>query len=127
MYFWRKTQHMFSVAYFLLYAETTTDKRYPLSTASTPALSPTQPKVKWPGRQANHPPPPSAEVKNKENYNFTRPYLFMGQCLKYKDVTSKYPTYPPPSNLTCPRLSQGCTNFQKSSSHLQILDARMVT
>jgi len=62
MYFWRKKQRMFSVACFFLYADTTTDKRYPLSTASTPALRPTQPKVKRPERQADHPPPPSAEV-----------------------------------------------------------------
>jgi hypothetical protein len=37
---------------------------------SRPALGPTQPHVKWvpgvkrPGRAADHPPPPSAEVEN---------------------------------------------------------------
>ena len=63
---------MFSVAYFLLQAETTTDKRYPLSTVSTQVLRPTHPEAKRPERQADRPPPPSVEVKNAENYNFTR-------------------------------------------------------
>jgi hypothetical protein len=127
MYFWRKTQRMFSVAYFLLYAETTTHKRYPLSTASTPAPTPIQTKVKHPERQANHPPPPSAEVKNAENYNFTRPYFFMEQCLSTRTLLPSTPPTPHPQISRAQRLSQGCTNFQKSRSHLQILEAIMVT
>jgi hypothetical protein len=49
---------------------------FPFTTVSRPALGPTQPPiqwvpeplslgVKWPGREADHSPPSSAEVKNK--------------------------------------------------------------
>jgi hypothetical protein len=58
------------------------------TTASKPPLGPTLlptrwvpgalvPEVKRPGREADHAPPPSAEVKNAWSYNFTSPYLFM--------------------------------------------------
>jgi hypothetical protein len=49
---------------------------------SRPALRPTQPPtmgtgffsgVKRPGRGADHPPPPSAEVENEKNYTSTPP------------------------------------------------------
>jgi len=53
-----------------------------LSTASRPALGPTQPptqwvagalspEVKWPGREADNSPPSSAEVKNAWRYTST--------------------------------------------------------
>jgi hypothetical protein len=35
------------------------------------------PGVKWPGREADHSPPTSAEVKKKCIYTSTPPYVFM--------------------------------------------------
>jgi hypothetical protein len=57
------------------------------TTASRPALQPTQrpiktvpvafpPGIKRPGREANHSPPSSAEVKNAWNYTSTPKYVF---------------------------------------------------
>jgi hypothetical protein len=56
--------------------------------SSPPVLGPTQPPiqwvpgalsagVKWPGREADHSPPKSAEVKNTWIYTSTPPYIFM--------------------------------------------------
>jgi hypothetical protein len=70
------------------------------ATPSTPPLGPTQPPVPWvpgtlslgverPGREADHSPPSSAEVKNAWNYNSTPQYTFMAWCLVkpgYEDV-----------------------------------------
>jgi hypothetical protein len=58
------------------------------STLSRPALGPTEPRiqwvpgalspeVKWPGREADHTPPSSAEVKKIWIYASTPPYAFM--------------------------------------------------
>jgi hypothetical protein len=58
------------------------------STASRTALAPTQPPIQWvrgalslgvkrPGREADHSPPSSAEVRNAWNYTFTPQYAFM--------------------------------------------------
>jgi hypothetical protein len=45
--------------------------------------------VKRPGREANHLPPCSAEVKNVWSYASTPPYVFMAWCLvKYKVKSS---------------------------------------
>jgi len=63
-----------------------------LATASRPALVPIQPPiqwvpgaltpgVKWTGLEADHSPPPSAEVKNTWSYISTPPYVFMAWCL----------------------------------------------
>jgi hypothetical protein len=38
-------------------------------------------KVKWPGREADHSSPTSAEVKKTLIYTSTFPYAFMAQCL----------------------------------------------
>jgi hypothetical protein len=62
------------------------------ATASGPALRPTQPPIqrvpgalfpgiKRPGREADHSPPSSADVKNAWNYTSTPPYAFMVWCL----------------------------------------------
>jgi hypothetical protein len=62
-------------------------------TVSRTALGPTQPPVPWvpgalslgvkrPGREANHSPPSSAEVKNVWTYTSTPPYAFMAWCLQ---------------------------------------------
>jgi hypothetical protein len=59
------------------------------TTESKTALGSTQPpiqwvpgalslEVKWPGREADHSPPSSAEVKNAWNYTSTHPILFHG-------------------------------------------------
>jgi hypothetical protein len=53
---------------------------------------PTQPRIQWvpralslevrrPGREADHSPPFSAEVKNAWSYAFTPQYVFMAWCL----------------------------------------------
>jgi hypothetical protein len=62
------------------------------ATASRPALRPTQPPVQWipgaispvvklPGREADHSPPSSAEVKNAWSYSPLPQYVFMAWCL----------------------------------------------
>jgi hypothetical protein len=68
-----------------------------LCTASRTALGPTQPPILWvpgalslgvkrPGREADHSPPSSAEVKNAWSYTSTPPYVFMAWCLvKHRD------------------------------------------
>jgi hypothetical protein len=61
------------------------------ATVSSPALGPTQPPiqwvpgalslgVKWPGREADHSPPSSAEVKNSWSCTSTPQYAFMARC-----------------------------------------------
>jgi hypothetical protein len=67
------------------------------TTASRTALEPTQPPiqqvlgdpslgVKWPGREVDHSPPSSAEVKNEWSCTSTPPYAFMAWCLvKHRD------------------------------------------
>jgi hypothetical protein len=63
-------------------------KIFLLSTSSRPVLGPTQlpiqwvpralsPGVKWPGREADHSAPTSAEVKTTWIYTSTPPYVFM--------------------------------------------------
>jgi hypothetical protein len=56
--------------------------------AQGPAQPPAQwvagalsPGVKWPGNEANHAPPSSAEVRKAWSYTFTPPYIFMMWCL----------------------------------------------
>jgi hypothetical protein len=62
------------------------------STASISALGPSQPPIQWVpgslssgakglGREADHSPISSAEVRNKWIYTSTFPYVFMAQCL----------------------------------------------
>jgi hypothetical protein len=59
------------------------DKISLLSTLSRPVLGPTQPPIQWvlevkrPGREADHSPPFSAEVKNTWIYTSTPSYVFM--------------------------------------------------
>jgi len=61
-------------------------------TASRPALEPNQPlvqwipvaltpKVEWSGREADHSPPSSAEVKNAQSYSSTPPIRLHGVVL----------------------------------------------
>jgi hypothetical protein len=60
-------------------------------TASRPTLGPTQRPIQWvpgvislgvkrPGREADHSPPSSAEVKNSCNYTSTSQHAFMAWC-----------------------------------------------
>jgi hypothetical protein len=62
------------------------------ATASEPALGPAQPPIQWvlvtlslgvkrPGREADHSPPSSAEVKNAWSYTPTSPVCFQGMVL----------------------------------------------
>jgi hypothetical protein len=58
-------------------------KNFLSSTTSKPALGSTQPPIQWvlgvkrPGREADHSPPTSAEVKKIWIYTSTPPYAFM--------------------------------------------------
>jgi hypothetical protein len=63
-----------------------------LNTASRTVLGPSQPPIQWlpgalslglkqPGREADHSPPSSAEVKNAWSYSSTPQYDFMAWCL----------------------------------------------
>jgi hypothetical protein len=67
-------------------------KIFLLTTLSRPVLWPTQPHIQWapwalslgikrPGREAEHSPPPSAEVKKMWTYTSTPPYASMAWCL----------------------------------------------
>jgi hypothetical protein len=60
--------------------------------ASRPALRPTQPPIHWapvtlspginrPGRETDHSPPSSAEIKNVWSCTFTPQYVFTAWCL----------------------------------------------
>jgi hypothetical protein len=72
------------------------------TTASRTALGPTQPpiqsvpwvfsvRVKRPGREADHSPPSSAEVKNAWSYTSTPQYVFVAWCLvKHRDNFTFY-------------------------------------
>jgi hypothetical protein len=62
------------------------------TTVTRTALGPTQPPIQWvpealslgvkrPGREADHSPPYSAEVKNAWSYTSTPQYVFIAWCL----------------------------------------------
>jgi hypothetical protein len=73
------------------------DGKIILQCASRTALGPTQPPIQWvqgplslgvkqPGREADHSPPSSTEVKNAWSYTSTSQYVFMAWCLvKHRD------------------------------------------
>jgi hypothetical protein len=76
------------------------------TTASRPALEPTQPPIQWvpgalslevkrPGLEADHSPPSSVEVKNASSYTSTPQYAFMAWC----SVKSTGTTLPLPLHL----------------------------
>jgi hypothetical protein len=91
------------------------------TTASRLGLRPTQPPfhwvsvavslgVKWPGREADHTPPSSAEVKNAWRYTYTPQYIFMAWCLvKHMDnftvflrlIETSYPSVSFSISITC--------------------------
>jgi hypothetical protein len=67
-------------------------KDFLFSASSRPALGPTQPPIRWvlgalspgvkrQGREADHSPPNSAEVKKMWSYTSTALYAFMAKCL----------------------------------------------
>jgi hypothetical protein len=73
------------------------------TTASRTALGPIQPPIQWvsgalslgvkrPGREADHSPPSSAEVKNAWSYTSTTQYAFMAWCsVKSTGTTLRLP------------------------------------
>jgi hypothetical protein len=73
-----------------------------LTTGSRPALGPNQPPIQWvpgalslevkrQGREADHSPPYSAEVKNVWSYNSTPQYVFMAWCSVKKSTWTTLP------------------------------------
>jgi hypothetical protein len=71
------------------------------TTVSTPALGPIQPPIRWvsgtlslgikrPGREADHSPLSSAEVKNAWSYTSTPQYAFMAWCSVKKSQEQLY-------------------------------------
>jgi hypothetical protein len=72
-------------------------KNFNFSISSRPAVEPTQHPIKrvpgalsqglkWQGREADHSPPTSAEVKKTRTYTSTSPHVFMVYCLmKHRD------------------------------------------
>jgi hypothetical protein len=76
-----------------------------ITTASRPALEPTQLPIEWvpgapclgvkrPGREADHSPPSSAEVKNAWHYTSTPQYAFMVWCSVKKSTGTTLPLPP---------------------------------
>jgi len=67
--------------------------------------------IKRLGREADHPPPCSAEVNNPSSYNSTPPYIFMARCLvRSRDFTFTFinnNTNTSPSHFTTDGLSVG--------------------
>jgi hypothetical protein len=56
-------------------------------------------RLKRPGREADHSPPPSNEVKNAWSYTSTSPYVFMEWCLvRKKDNVTFYNDSSSPDN-----------------------------
>jgi hypothetical protein len=84
-----------------IFSSTTTSRRDP-----SPTQSPIQwlsgapsPRVKRLGNEADHSPPPTAEVKNAWSCMSTPPYVSMSQCLMKSvtlphDLFLQYPFYP---------------------------------
>jgi hypothetical protein len=104
-------------------------KNFLFSTSSRPALGPTQPPIQWvpgalspgvkrQGREADHSPPPSSEVKKMWMYTSTPPYAFtlphyccylltrvdtcvitfqtfIGKCLRLLYTFAKFMSFPP--------------------------------
>jgi hypothetical protein len=63
----------------VLHVVQTGSETHPASYPMVPGFLP--PWVKWQGREADHSPPASAEVKNTWIYTATPPYAFMAYCL----------------------------------------------
>jgi hypothetical protein len=94
------------------------------TTVSRTALGPTQPPiqrvpgtvslgVKRPGREADHTPPSSAEVKNAWSYTSTPQYVFMAWCLvKHKDNFNFYLYKAPIKNAVRSKLHRYQHHFQ---------------
>jgi hypothetical protein len=72
------------------------------TTASRQALGPSQPPIQWvplavslgvkrPGREADHLPPSSGEVKNAWNYTYTPPIRLHGIVLSEKSTGTSLP------------------------------------
>jgi len=96
--------------------------------ASRPVLGPTQipiqlvawaviAGVRWPGREADHSPLSSYEVKNVLSYNFTPEYIFTAWYLvKYRgNFAFKLPSY---KIITLSEMSSFPVNFSLPDIHL---------
>jgi hypothetical protein len=106
------------------------------TTAFRPALGPTQPpiqwlpeavflKVKWPGREADHSPLSSAEVKNAWSYTSTPPIRLYGVVLSLKKYRNNFAfTFPRKTKTDfrlCPQLYKWDINNFNTSLKLKIL------
>jgi len=91
---------------------------------SRPALEPTQPPMqwvpaalslglKWPGREADHSPPSSAQVKNTWSYTSTTQYVFMAWCLVKNSDNFRQSAVKPPINSRVSYLHFILTTFIK--------------
>jgi hypothetical protein len=100
------------------------------TTASRMALRSTQPPiqwvpgalsmgVKWPGGEADHSPPSSAEVKSAWNYTSTPPYVFMSWCSVIEKHSNNFTFYALDRRLGGPQSRSGCGGEEKQSKNNQ--------
>jgi hypothetical protein len=107
------------------------------TTASRMALGPTQPPIQWvpgflslrvkrPGREADHSPPSSTEVKNAWNYTSTPQYAFMGWCLvKHRDNFTFPYLYAKNNRVNLNLASRTSESFSRVQSSLSPIHLRI--
>jgi hypothetical protein len=106
------------------------------TTASRTALGSTQPPTQWvpgalslgvkrPGRETNHSPPSSVEVKNARSYTSTSLYIFIAWCLvKHRDNFNFISTLLPLLNWLCIKMSLTCRLLTKADGLMYSPKAR---
>jgi hypothetical protein len=81
------------------------------------------PGVKWPGREAGHSPPSSAEVKNAWSYTSIPPYVFTARCnVKNCTVLSFHLTLTTTASNWSHTVQQTFIHFNISISVLNVLN-----